>query len=191
MTLKNNVTSSFVHHFITICEFKLELQSVKSWVLPSVTFTFDLWPWLFAWTSLLSLIITPINFMMIRWWEHSEKGVTDRQTDGGTDGRTEGRTDGRRDRRTEGGTEGRTDGRTEGRTDGRTDGHTDWTIHRTVSSQLIKKYGYICNWFLFVTITYGYQLISPWTKWLSYSRRHFQIHFHWFMNEKFCTWTFT
>ena len=39
------------------------------------------WPWPFAWTSLLSLIITPENFMMIRWWEHSEKGVTDRQTD--------------------------------------------------------------------------------------------------------------
>ena len=42
----------------------------------------DLWPWPFAWTSLLSLVITPENFMMIRWWEHSQKGVTDRQTDG-------------------------------------------------------------------------------------------------------------
>ena len=41
----------------------------------------DLWPWPFVWTSLLSLVITPENFMMIRWWEHSEKGVTDRQTD--------------------------------------------------------------------------------------------------------------
>ena len=41
----------------------------------------DLWPWPFAWTSLLSLVITPENFIMIRWWEHGEKGVTDGQTD--------------------------------------------------------------------------------------------------------------
>ena len=57
-----------------------------SWVLTSVTLTFDLWPWPFAWTSLLTMVITPENFMMIRWWEHGEKGVTDRQTDGRTDG---------------------------------------------------------------------------------------------------------
>ena len=129
-------TLSFVHHFIAISEFKLELQSgnaqsgsnstffapcdleiwrmtlnnnkapllinIKlyasfhhhmwtqtgvtvrkrlSWVVTSVTLTFDLWPWPFAWTSLLSLVITPENFVMIRWWEHSQKGVTDRQTD--------------------------------------------------------------------------------------------------------------
>ena len=49
----------------------------------------DLWPWPFAWTSLWSLVITPENFMMIWWWEHSQKGVTDRQTDRRTDGRTE------------------------------------------------------------------------------------------------------
>ena len=42
----------------------------------------DLWPWPFAWTSHLSLVTTSENFMMIRWWEHSQKGVTDRQTDG-------------------------------------------------------------------------------------------------------------
>ena len=48
----------------------------------SVTLTLDLWPWLFAWTSLLSLVITPENVVMIQWWEHSQKGVTDRQTDG-------------------------------------------------------------------------------------------------------------
>ena len=56
-----------------------------SWVLTSVTLTFDLWPWPFAWTSLLSLVITPENYMMIRWWEDGEKGVTDGQTDGQTD----------------------------------------------------------------------------------------------------------
>ena len=138
-------TSSFLQHFITIGEFKLELQSgnaqsgshstsfrvvwpwnwtddlennrapllsiIKlyasfhhhmwiltgvtvrkrlSWVVTSVTLTFDLWPWPFAWTSLLSLVITPENFMMIRWWEHSQKGVTDGQTDGRTGGRTDG-----------------------------------------------------------------------------------------------------
>ena len=52
----------------------------------SVTLTFDRWPWLFAWTSFLSLVITSENFVIIRWWEHSEKGVTDRQTDRRTDG---------------------------------------------------------------------------------------------------------
>ena len=61
-----------------------------SWVLTSVTLTFDLWPWPFAWTSLLTMVITPENFMMIRWWEHGEKGVTDRRTDRQTDGQTDG-----------------------------------------------------------------------------------------------------
>ena len=41
----------------------------------------DFWPWPFAWTSCWSLVITPENFMMIQWWEHSEKGVTDRRTE--------------------------------------------------------------------------------------------------------------
>ena len=49
----------------------------------------DLWPWLFAWTLLLSLVITPENFVMIRGWKHSEKGVREGQTDRGTDGQTE------------------------------------------------------------------------------------------------------
>ena len=147
-------TSSFVHHFIAISEFKLDLQSGNNqfgsnrqffvpcdleiwrmtlknyrapllsniklcasfhhhmwiqtgvtvwkrlgWVLTSVTLTFDLWPWPFAWASLLSLVVSPEKFM-IRWWEHSQKGVTDRQTDGLTNGRT------------------------------------DWTIHRAAWSQL-------------------------------------------------------
>ena len=64
-----------------------------SWVLTSVTLTFDLWPWPFAWTSLLTMVITPENFMMIRWWEHGEKGVTDRRTDGRTDGQTDRQTE--------------------------------------------------------------------------------------------------
>ena len=45
----------------------------------------DLWPWPFAWTSLLSLVITPKKFMMIQWWEYSQKGVTERRTDRQTD----------------------------------------------------------------------------------------------------------
>ena len=36
-----------------------------TWVLTSVTLTFDLWPWPFAWKSLLSMVIAPKNFMMI------------------------------------------------------------------------------------------------------------------------------
>ena len=62
-----------------------------SWVLASVTLAFDLWPWPFAWTSLLSMVITPGNFMVIRWWEHAEKVW---RTDGRTDRQTETRTDG-------------------------------------------------------------------------------------------------
>ena len=64
-----------------------------SLVLTSVTLTFDLWPWPFAWTSLLTMVITPENFMMIRWWEHGEKGVTDGQTDGQTDRQTDRQTE--------------------------------------------------------------------------------------------------
>ena len=44
-----------------------------SWVLTSVTLTFDLWPWPFAWTLLLTMVITPENFMILRWWEQGEQ----------------------------------------------------------------------------------------------------------------------
>ena len=60
-----------------------------SWVVTSMTLTFDLWPWPFAWALLWSLVITPENFMMIRWREHSQKGVTDWQTDRQRDGLTD------------------------------------------------------------------------------------------------------
>ena len=66
--------------------------SVPKWlngVLTAVTLTFDPWPCPFVRTSFLLMVITPANFMMIQWWEHSEKGVTDRQTDGRADRRTE------------------------------------------------------------------------------------------------------
>ena len=50
-------------------------------VMTSLTLTFDLWPWPFAWTSCLSIVIAQENFRMIWWEEHCQKGVTDGQTD--------------------------------------------------------------------------------------------------------------
>ena len=50
-----------------------------NWVLTSETLTFDLW--LFTCTSLLSMVVTPENFMMIWWYKHSENGVADGWTD--------------------------------------------------------------------------------------------------------------
>ena len=95
MTLKNNrapllsnikLCASFNHHMWI--QTGVMVRKRLNWVWTSVTLTFDLWPGPFPWTSLLSLVITPENFMMIRWWEHGEKGVTDGQTDGRTDRRT-------------------------------------------------------------------------------------------------------
>ena len=96
MTLKNNrapllsnikLHVSFHHHmwFHT----GVTVRKWLSWAVTSVTLTFDLWPWPFVWTSLLSLVTTPENFVMIRWWKHCQKGVTDRQTDGRTDTQTD------------------------------------------------------------------------------------------------------
>ena len=87
MSLKNNripLLSNIklcgpFHHHIWI-QTGVTVRKRLNWVLTSVNLTFDPWP--FAWTSLLSLVITPEHFMMMRWWEHSQKGVTDRQTDG-------------------------------------------------------------------------------------------------------------
>ena len=119
MTLKNNrapllsnikLYVSFHHHMWI--QIGVTVRKRLSWVVTSVTLTFDLWPWPFAWTLPWSVVITPENFMMIRWWEHSQKGVTDGQTDR------------------------RTDRPTDRRTDGRTDGRTENTIHRAAWSQL-------------------------------------------------------
>ena len=88
MTLKNDrapllsnikLCASFHHHMWI--QTGVTVRKPLSWVLTSVTLTFDLWPWTFAWMSLLSLVITPENYMMIPWWEHSQKGVMDGQTD--------------------------------------------------------------------------------------------------------------
>ena len=96
MILKNNrvplrsnikLYVSFRHHMWI--QTGVTVGKRLTWVVTSVTLTFDLWPWPFAWTLPWSLVITPEIFMMIWWWEHSQKGVTDRQTDGRTDGRTD------------------------------------------------------------------------------------------------------
>ena len=88
MTLKNNrapllsntkLHASFHHHMWI--QTGVTVRKRLSWVVTSVTLTSDLWPWTFAWTLPWSLVITPENFMMIRWWQHSQQGVTDRQTD--------------------------------------------------------------------------------------------------------------
>ena len=106
MTLKNNrapllsnikLYASFHHHMWI--QTGVTVRKQLSWVVTSVTLTFDLWPWPFAWTLLWSLAITPENFMMIRWWEHSQNGVTDGRTDGHL--QTDRRTDRQTDRRTE------------------------------------------------------------------------------------------
>ena len=79
--LLNNIKlyASFYHHMWiqTVIMVRKQLNGVMT----SGTLTFDIWPWPFAWTSLLSLVITPGNFLMIRWEEHCQKGVTDRRTD--------------------------------------------------------------------------------------------------------------
>ena len=63
-------TSSFEHHFTAICEFKLKLRAGNAqigakYILTSVNLTFDPWPWPFAWPSLLSMVTTPENFMVL------------------------------------------------------------------------------------------------------------------------------
>ena len=84
MTFKNDrapllcyfmLCASFHHHMWI--QTGVTVRKRSSWVLTSVTLTFDLWPWPFAWTSLLSLVITLENFMMIRWWEHGEQGKSE------------------------------------------------------------------------------------------------------------------
>ena len=99
MTLKNNTAP-------LLCYFKLCALFGSHWLIQTgvtvrkrpiwvkindfffshVNLKLDGWPLPFAWTSPLSLVITPENFMMIRWWEHGEKEMwlTDRQTDWGT-----------------------------------------------------------------------------------------------------------
>ena len=96
ITLKNNRAPLLCYfklcetfHYHMWIQTGVTVRKWLSWVVTSVTLTFDLWPWSFAWTLPWSVVITPENFMMMRWWEHSQKGVTDRQTDGQTDRQTD------------------------------------------------------------------------------------------------------
>ena len=83
MTLKNNrapllsntkLCASFHHHMWI----KIRVTVKLGFDLCDL----DLWPWPFAWTSLWSLVITPENFMMIRWWEHGKRAwQADRRTE--------------------------------------------------------------------------------------------------------------
>ena len=77
MTLKNNRTPllsniklhASLHHHMWI-QTGVRVRKRLSWVMTSMTLTFDLWPWPFVRTSLLSLVITPENLVMIQWQEH-------------------------------------------------------------------------------------------------------------------------
>ena len=70
-----------MHQCVIIDEFKrVTVRKLLSLVLASVTLTSDLWLWPLARNLAWSLVITPENFMMMRWWEHSQKRC-DRRTD--------------------------------------------------------------------------------------------------------------
>ena len=69
MTFKNNrapllsnikLYVSFHHHMWI--QTRVTVRKRLSWVVTSVTLTFDLWPWPFAWTLPWSLVITPEKF---------------------------------------------------------------------------------------------------------------------------------
>ena len=62
--LSNKLCASCHHHMCI--QTGVTVRKWLSWVLTSVTLTFDLLLWPFAWTSLLSMVITPENYMMIR-----------------------------------------------------------------------------------------------------------------------------
>ena len=84
MTLKNN-RAPLLCYFKPCASFHCRMwnqtgvtaQKWLNWVLISVTVTFDLWCWPFALTSLLSMLITPENLIIIGWEKHSAKGMTD------------------------------------------------------------------------------------------------------------------
>ena len=65
---------------------RVTVQKLLNCVLSSMTWTFDLWPWPFAWISLLSMVITPGNSWWYGEWNIVKKvWQMDRQTDGRTD----------------------------------------------------------------------------------------------------------
>ena len=79
MTLKNNRAPLLSN--IKLCALSSYENSNWSYGAETAKLGFDLceldlWPWPFAWISLLSLVK-----MMMRWNEHSEKGMIDGQTE--------------------------------------------------------------------------------------------------------------
>ena len=82
-TLKNNRTP--LQCYVIPWPLVNSNWSYAKFVLTSATLSFGLRPWYFAWISLLSMVITPENFMMIRWQGHCERGVTGGRTDRRTD----------------------------------------------------------------------------------------------------------
>ena len=92
MTLKNNRAPLLCcfqlcawFHCHMLIQTGVRVRKRLSWVLTSVTLTFDLWPWPFARTSLLTMVITQIS-----WWYDDGNMVkkvwqTDRPTDRQTD----------------------------------------------------------------------------------------------------------
>ena len=74
ITLKNNRAPLLCHiklhasfHLNKWIQITVMVRKRLNWVLTSVTLTLDIWPRAFDWTSLLSMVITPGNFIMIRW----------------------------------------------------------------------------------------------------------------------------
>ena len=90
MTLKNNRTP-LLCYFKLCASFQSDMNS--NWRYSPETAQldfdhcdFDLWPLTLKFCmNILSLVITSGNVIMIWWWKHSKKCVTDRQTDGRTD----------------------------------------------------------------------------------------------------------
>ena len=73
MTLKNNRAPLLSNIKLCVsfhCHMWIQTGvTVWKWlsgVMTSVTLTFDLWPWPLAWTSRLSMVISPENFRLIQ-----------------------------------------------------------------------------------------------------------------------------
>ena len=75
-------TSSVVHHFITT-SYGPEMPKLgQEFFFTSVTLTFELWPWPFGRASLLPMVITPENFMIIRQEHCHRQTETNKRTNG-------------------------------------------------------------------------------------------------------------
>ena len=80
MTLKNNrapvlsnikLYASFHHHMWI--QTGVAVRKRLSWVLTSVTLTFDLWPWPLTWTLFWSMVITPEKLECGTWYHHPRR----------------------------------------------------------------------------------------------------------------------